>query len=81
MSYTKLTDSEFYAVCKKEADDIMVSVMGVSWDDLADSVSLWDYCDKSMTKAQLIEGCKEACIDKVEYEGDFDFDELNEMFQ
>lgn len=42
----------------------------VSWDDLADTNSLWDYIEDNMTDAELKEAAYEAMSDRIAEDDD-----------
>lgn len=63
-----MTDNEFYEEAKTIADDFINKITegsGLTWDDLADTNSLWDYIDEKVPLAEQLEQIQDACKDRI----------------
>lgn len=72
----RFTRDEAYEIANKYVNS--VSSFNITWDELPDTNSLWDYLDEDMTHAEIISAAKEAYKERLSE--DFgDDDELLDM--
>jgi|ETNmetMinimDraft_18_1059904.scaffolds.fasta_scaffold03890_3 hypothetical protein len=63
-----MNEQEAYNKVKKEANNILGGI-GLHWDDLADSVSIWDWVDDGMSDKNVKSTAKDVCWDKLTNDG------------
>ena len=72
-----MTEEEAYDAVKKEAN-VILGTIGVSWDDLADTNSIWDWISEDMTVKNIKDTAKDCCWDRL-YDGGMDRDLATEL--
>tara|TARA_R100000458_G_C8277761_1_gene253415 strand:+ start:6509 stop:6739 length:231 start_codon:yes stop_codon:yes gene_type:complete len=63
-----MSEQEAYNKVKQEANNIL-SGIGLHWDDLADSVSIWDWVDEDMSEKLIKNTAKDVVWDKLTNDG------------
>jgi len=63
-----MTEQEAYDAVKKEAN-VILGTIGVSWDDLADTNSIWDWISEDMTVKNIKDTAKDCCWDRLYDDG------------
>ena len=72
-----MTEQEAYDAVKKEAN-VILGTIGVSWDDLADTNSIWDWISEDMTVKNIKDTAKDCCWDRL-YDDGMDRDLATEV--
>ena len=68
-----------YDAVKKECDSILINKIGLSWDCLADTNSIWDYIsDEPMTDEYITDAAEDACWNRL-YDDGMDRDLATEL--
>ena len=66
-----------YNKTKGECNRILRQI-GVSWDDLPDTNSIWDWIDEDMSDSDIQDVAKDCCWDRL-YDGGMDRDLATEL--
>jgi len=63
-----MTEQQAYDKVKTEANKILGGI-GISWDDLADTNSIWDWVCEDMSEKNIKDTAKDVCWDRLENDG------------
>lgn len=63
-----MTEQEAYNKVKSKADNVLGGI-GLHWDDLADTVSIWDWVCEDMSEKNIESTAKDVCWDKLTNDG------------
>lgn len=67
-----MTEQEAYKKVKAKCNEIL-STIGISWDTLPDTNSIWDWISEDMTEKDIENTAKDCCWDRL-YDGGLDRD-------
>ena len=68
------TNTEVYDAVYRRCNEILVSKVGIFWDDLPDTVSIWDWIDGSESDKQMDRMALDLCWEKLADEFPFSKD-------
>ena len=74
----KAKEQAIYNKLQKTCNDLLLSRVGMGWDDLADTNSCWDYLDENMTDKQITKTAPDICWDRL-YDSGMDRDMCTEL--
>ena len=74
----KAKEQAIYNKLQKTCNDLLLSRVGMGWDDLADTNSCWDYLDENMTDKQITKTAPDICWEILD-NADMDRDVVNNI--